>query len=136
MEGYMPDTLGHGEDQRTGKIVILSDTNKDGVKDKRQVFLDSLVLPRALCLVEDGILIAEPPTLSFVHIVNDRAGKRDMVDDKYTQGGNVEHQPNGLFRALDNWIYSANSGKRYRKQGNKWLIERTHSRGQWGISQD
>jgi mono/diheme cytochrome c family protein len=37
---------------------------------------------------------------------------------------------------MDNWIYNAKSARRYRKQGNKWLIERTHFRGQWGISQD
>jgi len=59
-----------------------------------------------------------------------------LVDASYAEGGNVEHQPNGLIRALDNWIYSAKSAKRYRKKGDKWLIERTHFRGQWGISQD
>ena len=37
---------------------------------------------------------------------------------------------------MDNWIYSANSDKRYRKKGNRWLTERTYERGQWGISQD
>jgi len=37
---------------------------------------------------------------------------------------------------LDNWIYNAKSAKRYKKQGDKWLIEKTHFRGQWGISQD
>ena len=59
-----------------------------------------------------------------------------LVDAAYAEGGNVEHQPNGLFRALDNWIYNAKSDKRYRKKGDKWLIEKTHFRGQWGISQD
>src|SRR5687768_10183022 len=29
MTGYMPDTLGTGEDAMDGKIVILEDTNKD-----------------------------------------------------------------------------------------------------------
>ncbi|HLL43310.1 MAG TPA: c-type cytochrome, partial [Segetibacter sp.] len=54
----------------------------------------------------------------------------------YAEGGNVEHQPNGLFRALDNWIYSAKSSKSYRKKGNRWLTKQTHFRGQWGITQD
>jgi mono/diheme cytochrome c family protein len=58
------------------------------------------------------------------------------VDAEYAEGGNVEHQPNGLLRAMDNWIYSVKSDKRYRKIGDKWLIEKTHFRGQWGISQD
>lgn len=137
MTGYMPDTLGTGEEVANGKIVILEDTNKDGVVDSRKVFLDSLVLPRAICLVENGLLVAEPPRLWYVTIEEgDRAGKKTLVDDQYAAGGNVEHQPNGLLRAIDNWIYSAKSDVRYRKAGNKWLKEPTHFRGQWGISQD
>lgn len=136
MEGYMPDTVGTGEDKPTGKIVILSDKNGDGVMDDRKVFLDSLVLPRAICLVENGLLVAEPPRLWYVSNDNDKAGKKTLVDEKYAEGGNVEHQPNGLLRALDNWIYNAKSDKRYRKKGDQWLIENTYFRGQWGIAQD
>lgn len=136
MEDYMPDTLGTGEDQPTGKIVILSDTNGDGIMDERKVFLDSLVLPRAICLIEDGILVAESPRLFYYKIKNDLPVKKTLVDAAYAEGGNVEHQPNGLLRALDNWIYNAKSSKRYRKKGDHWLIEKTHFRGQWGITQD
>lgn len=136
MSGYMPDTVGTGEDKPSGKIVILEDTNHDGIADSRKVFLDSLVLPRAICLIEDGVLVAEPPRLWFVTNDHDHAGRRTLVDDHYTEGGNVEHQPNGLYRALDNWIYNAKSDKRYRKAGNRWLKEDTHFRGQWGITQD
>lgn len=136
MLDYMPDTVGTGEDKPTGKVVILSDTNGDGVMDDRKVFLDSLVLPRAICLIENGILVAEPPRLWYYEIENDKPGKKTLVDSAYAEGGNVEHQPNGLLRDIDNWIYNAKSAKRYRKKGNQWLIERTHFRGQWGISQD
>jgi putative membrane-bound dehydrogenase-like protein len=136
MNGYMPDTLGTGEEVPNGKIVILEDQNNDGVADNRKVFLDSLVLPRAICLIEDGLLVAQPPHLWYYPIKDDLPGKRILVDDKYADGGNVEHQPNGLFRAMDNWIYNAKSSKRYRKRGNSWETERTHFRGQWGISQD
>lgn len=136
MQGYMPDTAGHGENVPDGKVVILEDKNGDGVMDDRKVFLDSLVLPRALCLIENGLLVAEPPNLWYVDINNDHAGKKILVDTTYTVGGNVEHQPNGLLRGMDNWIYNANSTKRYRKKDDRWLVERTHLRGQWGISQD
>lgn len=136
MTGYMPDTVGTGEEIPNGKVVILEDTDHNGVADKRSVFIDSLVLPRAICLVGNGVLIAEPPKLWFVENDHDKPGKKTLVDDKYTEGGNVEHQPNGLLRAMDNWIYNAKSDKRYRKVGNKWLKEQTHFRGQWGISQD
>lgn len=136
MEGYMPDTAGTGEDIPNGKIVILEDKNNDGIMDTRKVFLDSLVLPRAICLIEDGILVAEPPRLWFYEIKNDKPIKKTLIDPEYAVGGNVEHQPNGLLRALDNWIYNAKSDKRYRKSGDQWLIEKTHFRGQWGLSQD
>src|SRR4051812_34975142 len=83
MLNYMPDTLGTGEDARTGKIVILSDKNGDGVMDERKVFLDSLVLPRAICLVENGVLVAEPPNLWYYEIKDDQPLKKTLVDAHY-----------------------------------------------------
>lgn len=136
MTGYMPDVVGTGEDIPNGKIVILEDTDSDGKMDKRKIFLDSLVLPRSICFYEDGILVAEPPGLWFYKIAGDKPVSKVLVDSVYAVGGNVEHQPNGLLRAMDNWIYNAKSNKRYRKYGDEWKIERTHFRGQWGISQD
>lgn len=136
MNGFMPDTLGTGEDQPSGKVVILEDTDQDGEVDSRKVFLDSLQLPRALCLIENGILVAEPPYLYYYDIKNDKPVNKVLVDSLYADEGNVEHQPNGLLRAMDNWIYNAKSAKRYRKDGDHWIIEKTHFRGQWGLSQD
>ncbi|HMI59649.1 MAG TPA: hypothetical protein VK518_02035, partial [Puia sp.] len=136
MMDYMPDTAGTGENAPTGKVVILSDKNGDGVMDDSKIFLDSLILPRAICLIDSGILVAEPPKLWYYKIINDQPVGKTLVDSDYAAGGNVEHQPNGLFRALDNWIYNAKSAKRYKKSGDRWLIERTHFRGQWGITQD
>ena len=136
MMDYMPDTSGTGEDAPTGKVVILTDVNKDGVMDSSKIFLDSLVLPRAICLIEDGILVAEPPNLWYYDIKNDKPYNKTLVDAAYADEGNVEHQPNGLLRAMDNWIYNAKSDTRYKKSGNKWLMQHTHFRGQWGITQD
>src|SRR5688500_20338898 len=94
-------------------------------------------MPRAICFVDNGVLIAEPPDLWYYEIDDDdKPGKRMLVDDKYADGGNVQHQSNGLLRTLDNWIYNAKSSKRYRKVGDKWMVEHTHFRGQWGITQD
>lgn len=137
MDGYMPDTLGTGEDAPVGRIVILADKDGDGQMDDRKIFLDSLVMPRALCLVGGGLLVAEPPSLWFYELEGDKPGKRTLVDSAYAEGGNVEHQPNGLLRGLDNWIYSAKYDWRYRRHPDgHWLKEKTHFRGQWGISHD
>ncbi|MFC3197949.1 c-type cytochrome [Parapedobacter deserti] len=137
MTGYMPDTLGSGEELPVGKIVILEDKNGNGKADKRTIFLDSLIMPRAICLIGGGILVAEPPNLWYYEIVDDRPQNKQLVDSAYADGGNVEHQPNGLLRGLDNWIYSAKYDWRYRRfQDGTWAKEKTHFRGQWGISQD
>src|SRR5687768_10553533 len=91
MMGYMMDTIGTGEEIPNGKIVILSDEDKDGKMDKRTVFLDSLVLPRAMCFYGNGILVASTPNLWFYEIENDKPINKTLVDSNYTVGGNVEH---------------------------------------------
>lgn len=136
MRGYMTDLDNSGENQPSGRISILDDRDGDGIMDHRTIFLDCLVLPRALALVYGGLLYAEPPNLWFVNILGDRPGDRTLVDSAYATGGNVEHQPNGLLLAMDNWIYSAKSDLRYRRRNGRWLREKTRFRGQWGIAQD
>ena len=138
MIGYMPNVEGTGEDAEVGNIVILEDTDGDGVMDKRTVFADGLVMPRAIGLVAGGALVAEPPNLFFLQDTDGdgKADSKEVVDDSYGRQGNPEHTANGLLWAIDNWIYSANHNKRYRYNGGKWITERTRSRGQWGIAQD
>ena len=136
MPGFMRNIEGDGENEPTGAIKILIDRDQDGVMDGSKVFLDSLVLPRALALVYDGLLYAEPPYLWFVEIDDDKPGKRTLVDSLYAPVGNPEHQANGLKLNIDNWIYSAKSNYRYQLKNGKWLKQSTNFRGQWGISQD
>ncbi len=137
LRGYMPDIDGHGEDAPVGRIVILEDTDHDGKMDTSKVFLDGLNQARAISLVEGGILYCEPPGLYFVEkTADDQAGARTLIDPDYCTGGNIEHKPNGLIPALDNWIYSAKSDRRYRKIDGEWVMEKTEPRGQWGIAQD
>jgi mono/diheme cytochrome c family protein len=136
MPGYMPNLAGTGEDAPNGRISILDDFDKDGIARHAKVFLDSLVLPRAIAHVYGGLLYAVPPNLWFVEINNDKPGKKTLVDSLYSDGGNVESQPNGLMMNIDNWIYNANSNFRYQRKDGKWLKEPTSFRGQWGISKD
>ncbi len=136
MPGYMRDIDGSGEDIPDGKISILEDTDGDGVMDKKTVFLDNMVLPRAIELIHDGLLYAEPPNLWYVKIVDDQPGERQLIDSTYSLGGNIEHAPNGLLYNLDNWIYSAKSDRRYRYKDGQWERDATYARGQWGISND
>lgn len=136
MPGYMNDMQGSAENEPVGSIHILEDLDKDGVADHAQVFLDSLVMPRALAHVYGGLLYAEPPNLWFVEIKNDKPINPVLVDSVYAVEGNPEHQPNGLLLNVDNWIYNAKSNFRYRRKNGTWHKEPTTFRGQWGISND
>jgi glucose/arabinose dehydrogenase len=63
MSGYMPNLQDIGADAPIGRIVVLEDVNNDGRMDRRTVFLDGLVLPRSLAVLEQGILWSSPPNL-------------------------------------------------------------------------
>ncbi|MCM4152712.1 dehydrogenase [Arenibacter sp. N53] len=136
MAGFMVNLDGDGEDLPSGSIKILEDLDQDGVMDHAKIFLDSLVMPRALALVYGGLLYAESPNLWFVEIENDKPENRVLVDSLYATVGNPEHQPNGLMMNLDNWIYNAKSNFRYQRKNGVWIKEPTTQRGQWGISHD
>lgn len=136
MKGYMQNLEGTGSEKPNGTITILEDRDEDGIIDHSKIFLDNLVLPRALAHVYGGLLYAEPPNLWFVDIKDDKPINRVLVDSLYSDGGNVEHQPNGLMMHIDNWIYNAKSNFRYQKKGGQWIKEPTTFRGQWGISKD
>src|SRR5688572_15225485 len=63
MPGYMRDIDGSGEDEPSGRIVVLEDADGDGRMDKSTTFLDGLVMPRTLSFVAGGVLVAEPPRI-------------------------------------------------------------------------
>ncbi len=139
MRGYMLDVDGKGERDPVGMIAVLEDTDGDGRCDRRTVFADKLVMPRALALVGDGLLVAEPPNLWFMRDTNGDgvADEKTVVASNYGSIRSPEHTSNGLMWALDNWIYSANHTARLRWLGaGRFESEATVTRGQWGITQD
>jgi mono/diheme cytochrome c family protein/glucose/arabinose dehydrogenase len=137
MSNYMPDVDGHGEEQPLGKIAILEDTDGDGKMDKRTVFAEHLLMPHAISLVRDGVLVAEPPHLWFYPIIDgNKAGERTEIAKDYGNQRSPEHTANGLLWAQDNWIYSADYPFRFRNLDGDWQRDPTTARGQFGISQD
>src|SRR6266511_469704 len=146
MRGFMRNLEDTGAFEKIGSVAVLEDTDGDGRMDRRTVFLDGLVMPRALALARDGALVAEPPNLWFCRDTNGdlRCDEKVMVANDYATEdapklgprANPEHAANGLLRALDNWIYSANHTARFRDTDGTWQREATIFRGQWGISQD
>ena len=137
--GYMPDLRASTERAPTGRISVLEDRDGDGRMETKTVFLQGLVLPRALKVLEGGVLVAEPPHLWYTHDTDGdlKADSKELVCDCYGfEMGNVEHNANGLVWALDNWIYTSESDTLLRLKNGAFEIRKTLMRGQWGASQD
>ena len=140
MRAYMPNLQGTGEDRPVGRIVVLEDTDDDGRMDRKSVFMDSLVLPRAVKVLSHGVLVAEVPNLWLVRDTNGdgRADAKELVRDDYgTKQSNPEHNANGLLWGIDNWIHNANYAGQFRLGADgKLVFRKTGDAGQWGVSSD
>jgi len=137
MRGFMLDIDRTREREPIGRISLLEDADQDGHFEKATVFVDGLILPRTVMTAYGGIFYVSDYKLWFAKD-SDGDGKADykeLVDATYGSG-NVEHGPNGMMRALDNWIYNAEAPYRYRLIGKTLIRQRTEFRGQWGITQD
>ena len=123
MLGFMSDIDGTGEEDRVGRISVLFDEDGDGQMDRSQIFLDSLVLPRALAVIKGGALVAENIPLWHVSDTDGdfKADTKTLIDSTYGGHGMPEHSANGLWRGMDNWYYNAKSKYRYRNIGGEWI---------------
>jgi mono/diheme cytochrome c family protein len=138
MSTFMPDLEGTNERAPLNRIVILESTRGDGVFDKSTVFLDNLVLPRAVLPCYGGALVLEPPTLYFCPDA-DHDGHADAKIPLLSGFGGLEspeHAANGLLYGLDNWIYFSQHPIRFRFDGKSVITQPTPAHGQWGIAQD
>ncbi|MDX1618316.1 MAG: c-type cytochrome, partial [Balneolaceae bacterium] len=121
------------------KVVVLEDTDGDERMDKYRVFYEDVERPLAIKVLNDGVLVGEPPNLWFIRDT-DGDGKGDdkeLVSGDYgapvipsTQGGT-----NGLLWGVDNWIYSTHFPSLRRVDG-RWQTRPFQRLGQWGLSQD
>ena len=139
MPSYMNTPAATGEMEPINRISVLEDTNGDGVMDKKTVFLDKLVMPRALCLAYGGVLVCEPPALFWYPIeAGLKPGQRVVVDKNFAPNGfkNPEHTGNSPTWMMNNWIVSANHNLRFRRVDDEWKRAATTSRGQWGLTMD
>jgi len=139
MIGYMQDIAATTEHEPLGRISVLEDRDGDGKMDKKTVFLDKLILPRALKVLDRGVLVAEPPNLWLARDTDGdlKADSKELVTDQYgRRDANVEHNANTLLWALDNWMHTSETDIYLRLRNGAFDVRKTLSRGQWGASQD
>lgn len=92
----------------TSRILILEDTDRDGVADSRKVFMEGIVFPSALAVGFDGVFIGAPPNLLFVPDRNgdDKADLGDIEVRLTGWGIRDRHEVmNSLHWGPDGWLY-------------------------------
>jgi mono/diheme cytochrome c family protein len=137
---YMQDEFATGQLAPEGRVVKLVDTDGDGVMDRRTVFIDGAILPRAVLPLHDRVLVyfTESSTV-YSYFDEDRDGvsdRREVAWQGKADHGNIEHQQSGLLWNLDNTICS--NDRRFRWNGGR-LEAMSHDRGriaQFGLARD
>ncbi len=89
------------------RVSILTDTDGDGVMDKKQVFADKLELATSSVFYKDGIIVCAAPDIWFFEDTDgdDKADKRTKL---YTNLGTRDTHAviNNLRMGLDGWVYA------------------------------
>jgi putative membrane-bound dehydrogenase-like protein len=97
------------------RILILEDTDHDGVADSRKVFMEGLAFPSAIAVGFDGVFIGAPPNLLFVPDKNhDDKADMDDIEVRLTGWGiRDRHETlNSFHWGPDGWLYGL-QGKLY-----------------------
>ena len=90
------------------RILILEDTNHDGIADTKKVFLEGIAFPAAMAVGFDGLFLGAPPNLLFVPDKNhdDIADTNDIEVRLTGWGIRDRHETlNSLHWGPDGWLY-------------------------------
>jgi putative membrane-bound dehydrogenase-like protein len=104
--GGIDPTPGQQERKAIDKISILTDTNGDGVMDKKAIFYEGLELVTGLVFHKDGVIVTQAPDILWLRDT-DHDGKADKVEKLYTGLGTGDTHAviNNPRRGWDGWIY-------------------------------
>ncbi|MBO0933629.1 PVC-type heme-binding CxxCH protein [Fibrella aquatilis] len=90
------------------RILILEDTDHDGVADSRKVFMEGIAFPAALAVGFNGVFVGAPPNLLFVPDKNgDDKADMDDIEVRLTGWGiRDRHETlNSFHWGPDGWLY-------------------------------
>jgi putative membrane-bound dehydrogenase-like protein len=103
------ESRGHGfSNSGQSRILILEDTDRDGVADKKKVFMEGIAFPAAIAVGFDGVFVGAPPNLLFVPDRNhdDKADEKDIEIRLTGWGIRDRHETlNSLHWGPDGWLY-------------------------------
>jgi mono/diheme cytochrome c family protein/glucose/arabinose dehydrogenase len=139
MLGFMPPGQRVTPREPVSRIIVLEDTNDDGKMDRSTVFMDKLMLPRTVKVLDHGVLVAEPPNLYLVRDTDGdlKADTKELVRDDFGRAqGNLEHNANSLLWGLDNWMYTSEHEYQLRLNNDTFEVQKVPTRGQWGVTMD
>jgi putative membrane-bound dehydrogenase-like protein len=108
---YALEMPGYPFPTEAGRVVLLTDTDGDGIFDKRTVFAENFPVADSLMPYRGGLLVASPPDIIFV---KDTTGDGVADHREVLLGGfankNTQHNIGGLQYGLDNWVHGGNGG--------------------------
>jgi mono/diheme cytochrome c family protein len=136
---YMMDLDGSGENRRMSRVMVLEDTDGNGVMDQATPFLEDMLNVRSIAFVDGGVLVVETGGLWFC---KDKDGdlrcdeRKKLFDFATSAKDNIEHAENGLHFALDNWMYNSKSSRKLAWRKGKLIEMPAKARGQWGMGSD
>ncbi|WP_420148783.1 PVC-type heme-binding CxxCH protein [Spirosoma sp.] len=90
------------------RILILEDTNHDGIADTRKVFMEGLAFPAAIAVGMGGVFVGAPPNLLFIPDKNgDDKADVDNIEVRLTGWGiRDRHETlNSFHWGPDGWLY-------------------------------
>ena len=103
------ESRGHGfSNFGDSRILILEDTDQDGVADTKKVFLDGIPFPSAIAVGHGGLFLGAPPNLLFVPDKNgdDRADEEAIKVLLTGWGIRDRHETiNSFHWGPDGWLY-------------------------------